>query len=316
MKPIRYLAVARHLALAGLVACIATPAAAATGKLVLTGGVSSIDGAAGGGLTPWAVIGTNATDGEIGGTAHVTRVSTQDYALTSYGAALGYHNKFELSIARQNFDASPTIALNGIAPFGVKRGENIEMDVLGMKYRVFGEAVLDSLNLIPQVAVGIEHKQVQPNSLKSVLRFLDASTSGTDVYVSATKLLLEHSLLLNGTLRLTKANQNGLLGFGAGSQGKDKYSVQPEFSVAYLLHRTLAIGAEYRFKPNNLETLGRRAGLGSALREDDWGDLFVAWAPSKNFSLTGAYVDLGGIVPGITRKRDQTGWYLSAQYAF
>ena len=31
-------------------------------KLLLTGGVSSIDGAAGGGLTPWAVIGSNATD--------------------------------------------------------------------------------------------------------------------------------------------------------------------------------------------------------------------------------------------------------------
>ena len=36
-------------------------AQADTGKLLLTGGVSSIDGAAGGGLTPWAVIGSNAT---------------------------------------------------------------------------------------------------------------------------------------------------------------------------------------------------------------------------------------------------------------
>ncbi|MDP3170098.1 MAG: DUF3034 family protein, partial [Polaromonas sp.] len=39
---------------------------AETGKLLLTGGVSSIDGAAGGGLTPWAVIGSNATEGEVG----------------------------------------------------------------------------------------------------------------------------------------------------------------------------------------------------------------------------------------------------------
>ena len=37
-------------------AALAGPVAqAATGKLVLTGGVSSIDGAASGGLTPWAV---------------------------------------------------------------------------------------------------------------------------------------------------------------------------------------------------------------------------------------------------------------------
>ena len=45
---------------------------AETGKLLLTGGVSSIDGAAGGGLTPWAVIGSNATEGEVGATAFVT----------------------------------------------------------------------------------------------------------------------------------------------------------------------------------------------------------------------------------------------------
>ncbi len=44
--------------------------------------------------------------------------------------------------------------------------------------------------------------------------------------------------------------------------------------------------------------------------------MFVAWAPSKNLSLTLAYVDLGRIVPGITRDRRQTGWYISAQGGF
>src|SRR5262245_18586352 len=50
------------------------------GKLLLTGGVSSIDGAAGGGLTPWAVTGSYATTDQWGGTAFATRVRTQDYA--------------------------------------------------------------------------------------------------------------------------------------------------------------------------------------------------------------------------------------------
>jgi hypothetical protein len=45
-------------------------------------------------------------------------------------------------------------------------------------------------------------------------------------------------------------------------------------------------------------------------------DLFVAWAPSKNLSLTAAYVDLGRIVPATTDGRSQTGFYLSAQLAF
>ena len=123
-------------------------------------------------------------------------------------------------------------------------------------------------------------------------------------------------MLVNGTLRATKANQNGLLGFGGKNPARDSYSLQPELSVAYLLSRNVAVGAEYRFKPNNLEALGRAAGLGSALREDDWKDIFIAWAPSKNLSVTLAYVDLGRVVPGITGNRKQTGAYLSAQVAF
>ena len=287
-----------------------------TGKLLLTGGVSTIAGSAGGGLTPWAVIGTNATEGEVGASAYLTHAATQDYALTGYGVAVGIHDRVELSLARQDFDASPSIALNGIAPFGITPGQHIKMDVVGVKVRVAGDAILDSDNWMPQIAVGLEHKRVHPGSLQSVLSFLGTKTNGTDVYASATKLLLDKSLLLNATLRSTNANQNGLLGFGAAAPGKKSRSLQPEFSVAYLVNKNLAVGTEYRFKPNNLQSLGAAAGLGAALREDDWKDIFIAWAPSKNLSLTLAWVDLGRIVPGITNGRKQTGYYLSAQVAF
>jgi hypothetical protein len=84
-------------------------------------------------------------------------------------------------------------------------------------------------------------------------------------------------------------------------------------SLAWLLRRDLAIGAEYRAKPDNFRDV---TALGAgALAEDDWADVFVAWAPSKHFSLTLAYVDAGKIVPGVVNKR-QTGAYLSAQVAF
>lgn len=302
-------------ALAVALLCGATAAQADTGKLLLTGGVSSIDGAAGGGLTPWAVIGSNATDGEIGVSANVTAAKTQDYGLKTYGVAVGIKNRVEVSLARQDFDASPAIALNGIAPFGVTPGQHINMDIVGVKVRVAGDAILDSDSLMPQIAVGLEYKSVKPGSIGSVLNFLGTKTSGTDVYVSATKLFLAQSLLVNGTLRYTNANQNGLLGFGSAAPGKNSRSLQPEISVAYLLTKNVAIGAEYRAKPNNLEALGRAAGLGGALQEQAWKDVFVAWAPNKNLSLTLAYVDLGRIIPGITPKK-QTGVYLSGQIAF
>ena len=303
---------------AALVVAALLPALAQadTGKLLLTGGVSSIDGAAGGGLTPWAVIGTNATEGETGVSAHVSRATTQDYGLATYGVAFAYHDRVEVSLAQQNFDASPAVALNGIAPFGVTPGQRIKMDILGVKVRVAGDAVLESDSLMPQIAVGLEHKRTHPGSLGSVFDFLGVRSSGTDFYVSATKLFLAQGVLVNATLRNTNANQNGLLGFGSAPGGRNSRSWQPEFSVAYLLRRDLAIGAEYRRKPNNLQSLGAAAGLGDALREDDWKDIFIAWAPTKHVSVTAAYVHLGRIVPGITGNRKQTGAYLSTQLAF
>jgi hypothetical protein len=185
------------------------------------------------------------------------------------------------------------------------------MDVFGAKVRVLGDAVLDSDTWVPQVAAGVEVKDTYAGGLKPTLQALGAHTSGFDFYVSATKLFLAQGILANLTLRATKANQNGLLGFGA--TGHDGYRLQPEVSLAYLFSRTIAAGIEYRAKPDNFRH-NTALGVG-ALKEDDWADVFVAWAPCKNFSLTAAYVDLGKIVPGVVTRR-QGGAYVSAQIAF
>jgi len=264
------------------------------GKLLLTGGVSSIDGAAGGGLTPWAVIGSYATDGEWGATAFVTRATTRDYGLTTLGAAVGFRDRLEVSLARQDFNASVVVP-----------DTTLKLDIVGVKVKLAGDAVLDADSWMPQIAAGVEFKRVDPGTaVGGVLDSVSAKRDGVDFYVSATKLFLAQSILVNGTLRATKANQNGLLGFG--SADKNGYSVQPEVSVAWLLRKNLAIGAEYRAKPNNL------AFAGDAFRESAWQDLFIAWAPTKNVSITAAYVDLGNIVG----HPHQTGGYLSLQLAY
>jgi hypothetical protein len=295
----------RRPALLLLAALLGAPAFAQSGgKLLLTGGVSSIDGAAGGGLTPWAVTGSYATAGEVGGTAFITRAKTDNYGLLTYGAAVAFHDRVEVSLARQDFDTE-----SNLAPLGLD-GLHLKQNILGVKVRLAGDAVLDSDTLMPQIAVGLEHKKTHAGNLGPTLFGpLGAKDSGTDFYASATKLFLAEGVLVNLTLRATKANQNGLLGFG-GAQGKG-YRLQPEFSVAKLLRKDLAIGFEFRAKPDNLN----RSVLGAgALKEDDWNDVFIAWAPNKHFSLTAAWVDLGRIAPAVQPKR-QTGSYLSAQFA-
>ncbi len=294
------------VAACGLAVCLAAPAAAAgQGKLLLTGGVSSIDGAAGGGLTPWAVTGSYATAQQWGATAFATRVVTQDYALTATGVALAWDDRLELSVARQDFDTR-----DNLAPLGLP-GLHLRQDIVGIKWRFAGEAVLEADDWRPQLALGLLHKRANPGALGPTLTgALGADTRGTELYLSATKLFLAPGLLLNGTLRATKANQGGLLGFG-GAQS-DSVRLQPEVSVAWWLQRRWALGAEYRAKPDHLN----RSVLGTgALAEDDWWDIFVAWTPNKHLSLTAAWVDLGRIAPAVQPRR-QTGAYLSAQLAF
>lgn len=279
------------------------PAHAATDKLLLTGGVSTVDGAAGGGISPWAVIGSNATEGQWGATAHASHARTRDYRLNAFGAALGWNDRLELSLARQDFDTGETGPALGVP------GLTLKMDIVGAKLRVAGDAVLDSDTWVPQVAVGVLAKRVDAGGLAPTLAALGARRDGTELYLSATKLFLAQGVLVNATLRATKANQGGLLGFG-GTQ-HDAPRLMPEVSVAWLVNRTLAIGAEYRKQPDNLNP----SILGSGLRADDWADVFVAWAPSKHLSVTAAWVDLGRIVPAVKARR-QTGAYLSAQLAF
>ena len=141
------------------------------------------------------------------------------------------------------------------------------------------------------------------------LAALGAKENGVDLYASATKLFLAQGVLANVTLRYSKANQNGLLGFGGTAHGNA--SLQPEVSLAWLVRRTVAVGAEYRVKPDKLNP----SALGAGLREDDWKDVFIAWAPNKTVSITAAYVDLGRIVPAVQARR-QTGGYLSLQLTY
>jgi hypothetical protein len=261
-------------------------------KLLLTSGVTNIEGSAGGGLTPWAIIGGNGTKEQIGGTVFYTNVRANDYTLNSGGVLVGLFDRAELSFAQQKFD---TREVGGA--LGLGNGYKFTQKIYGVKIRVAGDAVLEQDSWLPQIAIGLQHKKNDRGDLLHALGI--KRDKGTDVYVSATKLFLSSSILVNGTVRFTKANQTGILGFGTNAQ--DKYKPYAEGSIAYLLRKDLAIGAEFRQKPDNL-----------AFKEDNWYDIFIAYAPTKNISLTLAYVDLGNIVI----KDKQKAPYLSVQVGF
>lgn len=269
-----------------------TSAQGTSGKLFATGGVSQIEGAGGGGLAPWALITGYGTENQIGGSAFATIVNLDDYRLTSTGAAVGFYDRVELSFAQHQFN---TRAVG--AALGLGAGYKFKQDIFGVKVKLVGDAIYDQDRWLPQIAVGLQHKKSANGNVLSALGI--PHDSGTDFYLTASKLFIDQRILVNAGVRFTKANQIGILGFGGPLNNK----LKPEFegSVAFLVRRNLAIGVEGRTKRDNL-----------GFDEGNAYDAFIAWFPTKNASLTLAYVDLGRIViPG-----KQRGLYASLQLSF
>ncbi|MBE0421428.1 DUF3034 family protein [Pseudoalteromonas sp. HL-AS2] len=265
--------------MAGVLLTASFIAAASSGKLLATPGVSQVEGAGGGGIVPWAQLAGYASEDEVSINGFCSRADVTDYTLDVCGAQLNLFNRVELSYAQQEFDV-PALSTQ------------IEQSITSAKVRLYGDIVYSSW---PQVSLGIQHKSLDDGTVAKLVGA--ESTSGTDFYLAASKLHLGaiagYNWFWNVTTRYSKANQLGLLGYGG---NKVSNKILFEASTAIFLSREVALGVEYRQKTNNL-------GLG----EQDWKDVFVAWMPNKHMSVTAAYLDLGSIAGA----SDQTGWYLS-----
>ena len=262
------------------------------GKLLATGGVTEVEGAAGGGLSTWAVISGYGSKDGIGVTVHETFVGLRDFDLNSVGVAVGIYDRLELSYAHQTFN---TLGVG--TELGLGRDFKFDEDVYGAKVRLFGQLVYDQSSWVPQTAIGVQYRV---NDRPDVLKAVGAKDAdGADFYLAATKLLLSESVLASATVRFTRANQFGILGYG--SAAHDDYSPQFEGALAYLFTKRFAVGAEYRTKPDNL-----------GFAEQNAYDVFAAYFVNKHASLTLAYVQLGAIAT----KRDQNGVFASLQLGF
>jgi len=261
-------------------------------RLLGTGGVAQVEGAGGGGLTPWALITGYGTKDQIGASGFYTQARTQGgFEMGIAGVAVGLNNNVEISASQLHFDLGNTVP-----------GQSIKLTTLGLKTRLFGDAIYDQNSWVPQVALGIQLKHNEDFDVPSALGA--RKSTGVDIYLAATKLFLNavagRNLLVNFTLQATKANQFGILGFGG--DNADHYKLQPAMSVALMLRDDFLLGFEYRAKPDNL----------SSFKEDDAKDIFIAWFPYRNLSLTAAYLDLGNIA----NKDSQRAYWLSGQVSY
>ena len=293
-------------------------------RLIASGGITGFEGTAGGGITPWAFIGGYTSKEEISYSANVQYLSLSDYSLTTAGAGISLFDRVEISVQRQRLDISAGLTSNVFALLteGAVTNANsatIEQDIVGAKVKLFGDGVFTQNSWGPQVAIGAQYKKNR--DFDSSLSLPDGTVplpeigvplllgakddSGTDVYVSATKLWLGtpsgYNLLTNLTARYTKANVFGLLGFG--TEENDNAKLEWEGSLALLISPTTAIGTEFRTQTNR---------LGGLAEEDTVVDAFIAYFPNKSISITAAYVDLGNL----PLQESSSGFYLSVNGNF
>ncbi|WP_215891163.1 DUF3034 family protein, partial [Acidithiobacillus thiooxidans] len=219
------LAVAIACALGAMVPLTANAAIGAAslfgqGRILGTGAVTAVDGAAGGGINPWAVISGYGTNQQIGATAFYSHVLLNNYNLNAYGASVGLFNRIEISFARQGFSlgntgqtldhrilsvvsgssvplgtstTSAALGLSGPAFFG--SNYDLNQDIVGLKARLFGNVVYDQNWWEPEVSVGVDfHHNEMPRNLAATLH---VARNGVSYYLSATKVWL------NGLFGLT-----------------------------------------------------------------------------------------------------------------
>ncbi|WP_342654663.1 DUF3034 family protein [Pseudomonas sp. F3-2] len=263
------------------------------GRLVATGGASSIEGGAGGGVIPWAVLAGYGEKGEWGGSAFATHVNLPDYTLDVVGAAASYANRIEFSYAHQRFDLGSLVSKLSLPE------DNLTQDIFGVKVRLFGDLIYDQL---PQVSAGLEYKHQNDFLIPSLVGA--KRDSDVEGYLTASRLFMGaafgYNVVVNGGLRYSRANETGLLGFGG--DRRDTRSVLKEGGAAILFNPHWALGVDYREKPDNLSFAG----------ESDWVDMFVGWFPNKHVSVVLAYAHLGEIAT----LDNQNGTYLSVQGSF
>jgi hypothetical protein len=254
---------------------------AGDGKLIGTAGLNQIEGSGGGGIVPWATLAGYDSQEQISVNAFTTQVNVDDYRLNILGMSASFYDRIEVSLAQHRLDLTTL-------------GGDIKQDIYGLKYRLYGDVVYSTW---PQISIGLQHKKLDDGNIADSLGAAN-SISGTDFYVAASKINLGalggFNTVWSVTARATKANQLGLLGFG--SANNDNYQIMAEASAAILFSRQIAVGLEYRQKPNNLD-----------LDEDDWFDVFISYIPNKNLSMTLAWAKLGNIAGA----KKQQGLYFS-----
>ena len=252
-------------------------------------------GAGDGNLSPWSLLSTPVNLDSAVLNARYANVSTSDYALASADMAVSFANRFEFVLSNRDLRGT-------LASFSPLR---LQQNVVGLKLKMLSDQRLEQSPWLPQISAGLMLRRDSGAGntfgLLSTKPYELRDARSIDFSLSASKSFGQR-LFLNSTLRAGRTSQFDTPGLGA--YLNDRYQTSFDASAAFLVKRSLVVGAEYRSKPNALGVDNEKA----------YQDIFVSYFPTKNLSLTLAYASLGDIA--VFSPKRQHGAYMSLQLGF
>jgi len=303
--------------------------------------ILTIEGEGGGAIVPWAYTSNASKDGGIGMPAGSIWTWVSDsYTINFWPVAVSIGDRLELGFAYQNLDISTLKSdlRNDSSALAANRLDtkldNLQMFTAHAKYQF----VKESENW-PAMAISVSYKkaldvdELDDNLTDNVrnagligaggpkvLKWMGVDDDdGFEVNLMATKLWKTKIPLLTAVnLRYTQANQLGFLGFS------DDWSLNPEFTLAILPESNVAVGVEFRYKPDELKSVndylnantvvagGLRSLDDYTFKEDHFVDLFVAYLPTPNLTIAAGVANIGNVVHRDTKAI----WAFNINYDF
>jgi len=213
-----------------------------------------------------------------------------------------YVNLHKVDVNWESASVAVTINKRLKLSFGYERIDHGKADLdinktnFGQKLLLLNENAFKT-NFIPAISVGAIEKIT---SLDFPVPGLDQN--GVDFYLVATKLITQLPLpvLLSGGVLSTREWVTGALGFD------DDRRRTGFANIDILPTKNIAIGYEFKQGAKFSD---------SGFKNADYWDAHIAWLPTKNLTLVGAYVDTGE-EHSSTRVGLGNGVVFSAQYAF
>ena len=259
----------------------------------------NIEGEGGGGISPWAYLINPPEKGKMIGKPSIAAWQWigNGYNFTFQSIAMNLFNRVELGFGVMDLDISEmrddlfsatTLDLNE---------DHVRVFHIHAKVLALNES-----EYIPAVAFSAGYKwNTEMDELDKRLGGVFSSIgydndSSAEFTAVATKTIpWAIPTIVSAGVRLSRGHQLGLLGFS------NKWSANFESTIAILPSEKVAVGFEYKQKPDRMQSLGS-LGLNTGrqqdftFREDDFIDWFFCYMPTSKLSFIIAWATIGNVI--------------------